>query len=90
MCSDAIVSQVLDELGLNMSDELSRKEKQRMNISHVFLVVLAFLQHSVFSSDLPTPGGNLSVAGGKKVEPQAALADADADLEERLNNLRRD
>ncbi|KAG7219825.1 hypothetical protein INR49_005847 [Caranx melampygus] len=61
--SDAIVSQVLDELGLNLSDELSH---------------------------LPTPGGNLSVAAGKKAEPQAALADADADLEERLNNLRRD
>ena len=39
---------------------------------------------------LPSTGGSLSVAGGKKVEPQAALADADADLEERLNNLRRD
>uniref|UniRef100_A0A3B3UV81 Charged multivesicular body protein 2A n=2 Tax=Poecilia TaxID=8080 RepID=A0A3B3UV81_9TELE len=61
--SDAIVSQVLDELGLNLSDELS---------------------------NLPSTGGSLSVAGGKKAEPQAALADADADLEERLNNLRRD
>merc|ERR1719402_943002 len=60
--SDAIVSQVLDELGLNLSDELS---------------------------NLPATGGSLSVAGGKKAEPQAALADADADLEERLNNLRR-
>ena len=39
---------------------------------------------------LPATGGSLSVAGGKKAEPQAALADADADLEERLNNLRRD
>ncbi|XP_034564351.1 charged multivesicular body protein 2a [Notolabrus celidotus] len=61
--SDAIVSQVLDELGLNLSDELS---------------------------NLPATGGNLSVAAGKKAEPQAALADADADLEARLNNLRRD
>ncbi|KAG5262593.1 hypothetical protein AALO_G00276750 [Alosa alosa] len=61
--SDAIVSQVLDELGLNLSDELS---------------------------SLPSTGGSLSVASGKKAEPQATLADADADLEERLNNLRRD
>uniref|UniRef100_A0A3B3ZJ12 Charged multivesicular body protein 2A n=1 Tax=Periophthalmus magnuspinnatus TaxID=409849 RepID=A0A3B3ZJ12_9GOBI len=60
--SDAIVSQVLDELGLNLTDELS---------------------------NLPSTGGSLSVAG-KKAEPQAALADADADLEERLNNLRKD
>lgn len=39
--------------------------------------------------DLPSTGGSLSVAG-KKAEPQAALADADADLEERLKNLRKD
>lgn len=44
----------------------------------------------LFISGLPSTGGSLSVAGGKKAEPQAALADADADLEERLNNLRRD
>lgn len=43
-----------------------------------------------FHTDLPSTGGNLSVAAGKKAEPQPALADADADLEERLNNLRRD
>ncbi|KAL7869171.1 hypothetical protein AOLI_G00131590 [Acnodon oligacanthus] len=60
---DAVVSQVLDELGLNLSDELS---------------------------NLPSTGGSLSVAAGKKAEPQPTLADADADLEERLNNLRRD
>ncbi|KAM9463309.1 charged multivesicular body protein 2a [Clarias gariepinus] len=61
--SDAVVSQVLDELGLNLSDELS---------------------------NLPPTGGSLSTAAGKKAEPQATLADADADLEERLNNLKRD
>ncbi|XP_037133871.1 charged multivesicular body protein 2a [Syngnathus acus] len=61
--SDAIVSQVLDELGLNLNDELS---------------------------NLPATGGSLSVASGKKAEPQASLADADADLETRLNNLRKD
>ncbi|XP_038608684.1 charged multivesicular body protein 2a [Tachyglossus aculeatus] len=64
--SDAVVSQVLDELGLSLTDELS---------------------------NLPSTGGSLSVAGaGKKTEPSssAALADADADLEERLKNLRRD
>lgn len=61
--SDAVVAQVLDELGLSVADDLSK---------------------------LPsTDGGSLSVPA-KKAEPQAALADADADLEERLNNLRRD
>ncbi|KAM9831236.1 charged multivesicular body protein 2a [Neosynchiropus ocellatus] len=61
--SDAIVTQVLDELGLNLSDELS---------------------------NLPATGASLSAAGARKSEPQAALADADADLETRLNNLRKD
>ncbi|XP_033083168.1 charged multivesicular body protein 2a-like [Trachypithecus francoisi] len=63
--SDAVVSQVLDELGLSLTDELS---------------------------NLSSTGGSLSVAaGGKKAEAAAsALADADADLEERLKNLRRD
>ncbi|KFO57557.1 Charged multivesicular body protein 2a, partial [Corvus brachyrhynchos] len=49
--SDAVVSQVLDELGLNLTDEL---------------------------------------ASGGAGPASAALADADADLEERLKNLRRD
>jgi len=59
------VSQVLDELGLSLTDELS---------------------------NLPSTGGSLSVAAsGKKAEAAAsALVDADADLEERLKNLRRD
>lgn len=49
-------------------------------------------QTPTFSADLPSTGGSLSVAaGGKKAEAAAsALADADADLEERLKNLRRD
>ncbi|GAB1606778.1 charged multivesicular body protein 2a-like [Argonauta hians] len=62
--SDAIVSQVLDELGLQMSEELS---------------------------GLPTTSSVL--APGSKQPAQAAAAagvnDADADLEARLENLRR-
>lgn len=66
--SDAIVSQVLDELGLQLTDELS---------------------------GLPSTGQSLGVANKAKA-PQAAAAggggppsDADADLEARLENLRR-
>lgn len=82
------MSQVLDELGLNLSDELSSKKNAASSLYFSF-------HHSsntdrFWVSDLPSTGGSLSVAGGKKAEPQAALADADADLEERLNNLRRD
>lgn len=66
--SDAIVSQVLDELGLQLTDELS---------------------------GLPSTGQSLGVTNKAKA-PQAAAAggggppsDADADLEARLENLRR-
>ncbi|XP_014783653.1 charged multivesicular body protein 2a [Octopus bimaculoides] len=61
--TDAIVAQVLDELGLQMSEELS---------------------------GLPSASGTL--APGTKQQAQAAAAgvnDADADLEARLENLRR-
>lgn len=88
------MSQVLDELGLNLSDELSSEKLflflffYTSCLSIVF-PRLNFNRLSVFA-DLPSTGGSLSVAAGKKAEPQAAVADADADLEERLNNLRRD
>lgn len=92
-CSDAVVSQVLDELGLNLSDELSSKKKAPQLLSPNMTVILKMFTCCVCRfiwTDLPSTGGSLSVAAGKKAEPQATLADADADLEERLNNLRRD
>lgn len=69
--SDAIVSQVLDELGLQLTDQLT---------------------------GVPVEGGSLSVAAGKDKKPAAAAAgadggadnDADADLQDRLNALRRE
>lgn len=69
--SDAIVSQVLDELGLQLNDQLS---------------------------GLPQASGSLSIAGLKQPVAAAAganedtgnLADADADLQARLENLRRE
>ena len=72
--SDAVVSQVLDELGLQLTDQLS---------------------------GLPQASGSLSVAGSKQPAAAAAAgasdggdggntADADADLQARLENLRRE
>merc|ERR1719474_695966 len=63
--SDAIVTQVLDELGLQLTDELT---------------------------GVPTAGGSLAVTGAKGKTPVAAAveADADADLQARLDNLRRE
>lgn len=66
--SDAIVSQVLDELGLQMADELT---------------------------GLPSTGSTLKAGANKQPAAEAAGAaggggpDSDADLEARLENLRR-
>jgi len=40
--------------------------------------------------DLPSTGGTLSTATGQKVPVAAAVGDADADLQARLDNLRRE
>lgn len=60
--TDAIVGQVLDELGLQMADQLS---------------------------DLPSTGQSVAAKGAAKQPQAAAVSDADADLEARLENLRR-
>lgn len=62
--SDQIVSQVLDELGLQMADQLS---------------------------DLPAAGKTVAQNAGPAKQPVAAgpVSDADADLEARLENLKR-
>lgn len=63
--SEAVVAQVLDELGLQMADELS---------------------------GLPGTGQSLAAKGATAAKQPAAAAaegDADADLEARLDNLRR-
>lgn len=59
--SDAVVTQILDELGVQLNQQLS---------------------------DLPSAGGSLSVSNNTKTP--VAVTDADADLQARLDNLRRD
>ena len=65
--TDAIVGQVLDELGLQLTDQMT---------------------------GLPMPTGSLTVPAGKEVgkTPVAAgpISDADADLQARLANLRKE
>lgn len=70
LCSDAIVGQILDELGLQLGDQLS---------------------------GLPNTG--VSLPGASQKQPAAAavaaggnngVSDADADLQARLDNLRRE
>ena len=60
--SDAIVNQVLDELGLQLADDLS---------------------------GLKPVDTSLKAGPSKVAQPAAAVADADADLEARLANLKR-
>lgn len=60
--TDAVVKQVLDELGVQLNQQLS---------------------------DLPSPGEPLS-SGSKAPVAAAPLTDADADLQARLDNLRRE
>lgn len=60
--SDAVVAQVLDELGLQLSDQLT---------------------------DLPSAAGTL-VNKSAEANKSTAIADADADLQARLDNLRRE
>jgi len=69
--SDAVVSQVLDELGLQLTDQLSR---------------------------LPQASGSLAASGVKGIPIGATeggggpgtVNDGDADLQDRLDNLRRE
>jgi charged multivesicular body protein 2A len=61
--TDAVVKQVLDELGVQLNQQLS---------------------------ELPSTGGPLSTAAGSKTAVPAGVADADADLQARLDNLRRE
>lgn len=62
--TDAVVKQVLDELGVQLNNQLS---------------------------DLPSPGESLSAGAAASKQPAAtALTDADADLQARLDNLRRE
>lgn len=60
--SDAVVAQVLDELGLQLSDQLT---------------------------DLPSAAGTI-VNKSAEANKSTAIADADADLQARLDNLRRE
>lgn len=103
--SDAVVSQVLDELGLQLGDQLSGLPQVSVSQkcrSGSFSIDERNLFHSQAS-------GSLSIATGSK-QPQAAavgaggggataggsggavtpMSDADADLQARLDNLRRE
>lgn len=68
-CSDAIVKQVFDELGLQLNDELSGLQPDQTSLA----------------------GPSQAKNGPTALGADGGMVDsADADLEARLNNLRRD
>ena len=100
--SEAIVGQVLDELGLQMADQLSGNYDNRNsyicsneNINSIVNAKNWILKLLVKLSDLPSANQSLGQKGGAAKQPAAVAAggggvsDADADLEARLENLRR-
>ena len=68
-CSDAVVTQVLDELGLQLTDQLTGLP--------------------IASGSLASTTG-VAAKGGAQAAAVGGPMDADADLQARLNNLRRE
>jgi charged multivesicular body protein 2A len=91
--SDAIVTQVLDELGLQLTDQvfvpliLLANDYFNKNINKAQKMLLWFQM-----TGLPIASGSLSVAtkDSKTAVPAGPIADADADLQARLDNLRKE
>lgn len=71
--SDAVVNQVLDELGLQLNDQLSGLPQAAGSLSPA-------------SQKQPAAAAAAAAAGGGN----GGLSDADADLQARLDNLRRE
>ncbi|CAO1412978.1 unnamed protein product [Diamesa tonsa] len=83
---DAIVSQVLDELGLQLSDTLSGLPQASGSLS-----VAGVKQPQATAVGAgPSGGGGSGPSGGAAGGPTTPQSDADADLQARLDNLRRE
>lgn len=79
--SDAVVSQVLDELGLQLNDQLSGLPQASGSLS-----VSGIKQPQAAAMGAGAGGGGVS-GGGNATTP---VSDADADLQARLDNLRKE
>lgn len=78
--SDAVVSQVLDELGLQLNDQLSGLPQASGSLS-----VSGIKQPQAAAIGAGAGGGG--IGGGAPTTP---VSDADADLQARLDNLRKE
>lgn len=83
--TDAVVSQVLDELGLQLNDQLSGlpQASGSLSVSGIKQPQAAALGALGGGGG----GGGAAVGGGNATTP---VSDADADLQARLDNLRRE
>lgn len=75
--TDAIVSQVMDELGLQVGDQLSGLPQASGSLS-------------VAGSKVPAQAMAAGGGGGSGGAATTPISDADADLQARLDNLRRE
>ncbi|KAG4065757.1 hypothetical protein HA402_012435 [Bradysia odoriphaga] len=80
--TDAVVSQVLDELGLQLNDQLSGLPQASGS-----LTVTGNKQPQAAAAAMGGGGGGVATGGGNATTP---VSDADADLQARLDNLRRE
>jgi len=80
--TDAVVSQVLDELGLQLNDQLSGLPQASGS-----LAVAGSKQPQAAAAALGGGGGMATGGGAGATTP---VSDADADLQARLDNLRRE
>jgi len=83
--SDAVVSQVLDELGLQLGDQLSGLPQAGGSLS------IATGSKQPQAAAMGGAGGGAAVGGGGGAAGKTSpVNDADADLQARLDNLRRE
>lgn len=80
--TDAVVAQVLDELGLQLNDQLSGLPQASGSLS-----VAGSKQPQAAAAAMGGGGGGIATGGGNATTP---VSDADADLQARLDNLRRE
>uniref|UniRef100_A0A1L8DW04 Putative vacuolar assembly/sorting protein did4 n=1 Tax=Nyssomyia neivai TaxID=330878 RepID=A0A1L8DW04_9DIPT len=80
--SDAVVTQILDELGLQLNDQLSGLPQASGSLS-----VSGIKQPQ--AAAVGAAGGTAGATGGG-AGPSSPVSDADADLQARLDNLRRE
>ena len=94
---DKIVQQVLDELGLDLGDKLNGRSERVQGWKLELLVgILQYLiLYHFLCADLPMAKDSMATpaaatAGKSPVAEGAGVGDLDADLQSRLDNLRRE